>query len=196
MTQGSVRVWWWWCPSACTFAPPVDELAKQLCAVLCCCFPRNHPPHLHIHKQPQCQHTHTQPTLAWCLPICRAAEEEAAKAAAAEAKKVREAEKKLVKKQRQLLRGIAEGGDQQRLQCEGVQQCGSTCVAECVMYIPCLLLLLLKQITAAHKFVCMFCCSGQTKSKNTRNCATGRTHTVCAPPLAQLRARACLIRHI
>ena len=45
----------------------------------------------------------------------RAAEEEAAKAAAAEAKKVREAEKKLVKKQRQLLRAIAEGQGQQRL---------------------------------------------------------------------------------
>jgi hypothetical protein len=51
---------------------------------------------------------------------CSAAEEEAAKAAAAEAKKAREAEKKVIKKQRQLLRAIAEGqGQQQRLQDEG-----------------------------------------------------------------------------
>lgn len=52
--------------------------------------------------------------------LCSAAEEEAAKAAAAEAKKAREAEKKVIKKQRQLLRAIAEGGPrQQRLMSEG-----------------------------------------------------------------------------
>jgi len=62
-----------------------------------------------------------------CMSVCivpwsvlhRAAEEEAAKAAAAEAKKAREAEKKVIKKQRQLLRGIAEGQGQQRLMSEG-----------------------------------------------------------------------------
>ena len=52
-----------------------------------------------------------------------AAEEEAAKAAAAEAKKAREAEKQVMKKQRQLLRKLADGGEgQQRLLSLGV--CG------------------------------------------------------------------------
>lgn len=60
--------------------------------------------------------------LSTCVTVhlCSAAEEEAAKAAAAEAKKTREAEKKVIKKQRQLLRAIAEGGPgQQRLLSEG-----------------------------------------------------------------------------
>lgn len=74
--------------------------------------------------QPPCRHIILPHC---CISVCivpcpvlhRAAEEEAAKAAAAEAKKAREAEKKVIKKQRQLLRGIAEGQGQQRLMSEG-----------------------------------------------------------------------------
>jgi hypothetical protein len=48
--------------------------------------------------------------------LCRQAEADAAKAAAAEAKKVRDAEKQAMKKERQRLRKLADGGEgQQRL---------------------------------------------------------------------------------
>jgi hypothetical protein len=50
------------------------------------------------------------------MMLCRRAEEEAAKAAAAEAKKARDAEKQAMKKERQRLRKLADGGEgQQRL---------------------------------------------------------------------------------
>lgn len=76
------------------------------------------------------------PTVVPLLPLSclmhvlpRAAEEEAAKAAAAEAKKAREAEKKVIKKQRQLLRSIAEGQQQERLLSEG--GCNGRCLEGC-----------------------------------------------------------------
>jgi hypothetical protein len=52
----------------------------------------------------------------WCAVCCRQAEADAAKAAAAEAKKLRDAEKQAMKKERQRLRKLADGGEgQQRL---------------------------------------------------------------------------------
>jgi hypothetical protein len=79
------------------------------------------------------QHIRMPPSPPSCLVknicLCSAAEEEAAKAAAAEAKKVREAEKKLIKKQRQLLRAIAEGQGQQRLLSEGGWCLSNACSA-------------------------------------------------------------------
>lgn len=78
--------------------------------------------YLHTHICPRLNTCMLAYAVLCCAVLCSlsAAEEEAAKAAAAEAKKVREAEKKLIKKQRQLLRGIAEGQTgQQRLMSEG-----------------------------------------------------------------------------
>lgn len=58
------------------------------------------------------------------VKCCRRAEEEAAKAAAAEAKKIRDAEKQAMKKERQRLRKLADGGEgQQRLLSIGAGVC-------------------------------------------------------------------------